>query len=116
MSDDLFKRLGRASGGLMIHGIDSSAITEAVTEIATLTKQRDALLAVVYMHKADTDPEVSFGQFFAIVNGFGRDSEKESAAEFMERLEDEAIAMCPEPTKRFALCPEVEEGENGETE
>lgn len=72
---------------------------EALSEIAELTRQRDALLAVVYVHSADNDQNLSPSQFYAVLRGFGRDPKKESAAEFMDRLTVEAIAMCPEPNQ-----------------
>jgi hypothetical protein len=83
------------------HGVDypreDSIWHLAANRLQAVLNQRDALLALVYMHKADNDPKVAFDQFFALVRGFGHDPEQESAAEFMIRLGNEAIAMCPEP-------------------
>jgi DNA repair exonuclease SbcCD ATPase subunit len=65
-------------------------------KIDELTAQRDLLIAYAAMNRADLDDTMFFEEFLAIAKYFGHDHDKETVYQFMDRLEKDAFAMCPE--------------------
>lgn len=126
MKDDLFERLERAIGGLVIHGIDSSAITEAVTEIVTLTKQLEKTCgALVLQEKMRREMEQAEIDDFDKIRELTKQRDalidicrklKKHAAPHISAWEFESFWMDVDGEKFFkemadaiALCPEVKE-------
>lgn len=64
----------------------------------------EKLLAVCKMQEADEDEKVSGDDFFLLVHSYGRDSDKESAAEFIVRLRKEAITEADQIEKNYPGC------------